>query len=270
MANNFNVFITKIFVLGFCILFVTTGHVFANTQGYNIEQGIEVQGQANVLVAPDSFSLSITIIETGRLTDKIRIVVDNKSNQVIKAAISLGIESKNINSARVNLRVVKNNPTPTVHGLEVYQPLPSNQKSKVFVGTPQVEQTNLRPQYFELSRNIMVNFSNIKDYDQFLNKVIKIGVKQISPLIMSVTDTDKYYQQALTQAVSNAKVKAQKLANQAEQSLGKLLFIKELSRNHYRARSNAMMMSTTSAVGHNLQVGNQAISASVLVKYAID
>jgi len=271
MMNNSNVLFLKVFVIGLSIIFMTTGSAVANTQDY----GIEVQGQASILVEPDSFVLSIAIIETGRFTDKIRAIVDHKSNQVINIAQNLGIESKDINSARVSLRVIKNDSAIELHGLEVNQRLPNNQKSKVFVGTSSSNQqslqhNNVKPQFFELSRNIKISFADIKDYDQFLNKVIKIGVNQISPLTMSVNDTDKYYQQALVQAINHAKIKAQKIANQTERNIGKLIFVKELSRNHYRAQYNSRMMSMTSNANHNSQVGNQAISASVLVKYSIE
>ena len=265
MIKNFNVFFVKVLVVGLFNSFIISASVLATTQDY----GIEVQGQASVLVEPDSFALSIAIIETGRFTDKIRMVVDNKSNQVIQAAQGLGVKSKNINSARVSLRVINDKSALTVHGLEVSQPLPNNQKSKVFVGTPQAKPANITAHSFELRRNITVNFLNIKDYDQFLNKVIKIGVQQILPLTMSISNTDKYYQQALMEAISHARTKAKNIANQTARPLGKLVFVKELSRNHYATRSTAMMMSANS-VGHNSQVGNQAINASVLVKYAIE
>lgn len=256
-------------VISLCFFFMPSSNVLANTQDY----GIEVQGQASVLVEPDSFVLSIAIIEKGRLTDKIRAIVDHKSNQVIKVAQQLGIKAKDINSARVSLRVIKDESTIELHGLEINKNLPSNQKSKVHVGvtSPQDKNpNNVRSQYFELSRNITVNFLNIKDYDQFLNKIIKIGVSQISPLTMSVGDTDKYYQQALAQAVINAKAKALQIANQADQNLGRLVYVKELSSNHYRTRFNSAMMSTNASFEHNSQVGNQTISASVLVKYSIE
>jgi len=264
-------FFTKVFIISACVIFLPLSNAFAETQDY----GIEVQGQASVLVEPDSFALSVSIIETGRLTDKIRVIVDHKSNQVIKAAQSLGIEPQHINSASVFLRVIKNDSAIELHGLEVNQRLPNNQKSKVFVGSSTANQkslkhNNVKPQFFELSRSITVHFSDIKDYDQFLNKVIRIGVNQISPLTMSVGNTDKYYQQALAQAIENAKVKAQKIASQVEQALGELIFVKELSRNHYRSRYNAAMMATTSSVSHNSHVGNQVINASVLVKYSIE
>lgn len=258
---------TKVLVISTCFIFINLSVAQANTQDY----GIEVRGQASVLVEPDSFALSIAIIEKGRLTDKIRARVDHKSNQVIEVAQNIGIKPQNINSARVSLRVIKDEPIIDIHGVEVNQRLLNNQKSKVYVGAPSSNhEDNVRPQSFELSRTITVNFSDIKDYDQFLNAVIKIGVSQISPLTMSVDDTDKYYQQALAQAINNAKMKALQIAKQAEQKLGKLVYVKELSSNHYRARYNSAIMSTNASYEHSSQIGNQAISASVLVKYSIE
>ncbi len=257
-------FFTSVLAISTC--FILPNHVFANTSDY----GIEVRGQASILVEPDRFSLSIAVVERGRWTDKVRLLVDHKSNQVIRAAQRLGIKSQNINSASVSLRVIKEKLTVELHGVEVNQRRPNNQKNKVYVGVPPSNnEDNIKPQSFELSRTITVNFSEIKDYDQFLNAVIKIGVSQISPLTMSVGDTNKYYQQALAQAIKNAKTKALQIAIQSEQKLGKLVYVKEVSSNHYRARYNSAMMSTTS-VGHNSQVGNQVINASVLVKYSIE
>ena len=258
--------ITNSLVINTIFLAAFSHNVMATTQ----EHGIEVKGQGSVMVEPDTFVLSIAITEEGRFTDKIRNIVDIKSEQVIKAAKNLGIKENNINSARVSLRVIDNEPAVIVQGLEVGQTLANNQKSKVYVGANPSLNNNAIQQNFELSRNITVNFTDIKDYDQFLNKVIKIGVSQISPLSMSIADTDKYYQQALVQAISNAKNTAQQIAKQTDQKLGKLIFVKELSSNHYRAQYSPALMSSNANYRHNSQVGEQTISANVLVKYSIE
>jgi len=214
MPKLLTTFFTNVLAVSACFTFVLSSSVLANTSDY----GIEVKGQASVLAIPDGFALSVAVVENGRLTDKIRALVDHKSNQVIEAAQRLGIKPQNINSARVSLRIIKDDPRIDIHGVEMNQRLPNNQKSKVYVGVPPSNhENNVRPQSFELSRTITVNFSDIKDYDQFLNAVIKIGVNQISPLTMSVGDTDKYYQQALAQAIENAKTKAKQIAQQSEQ-----------------------------------------------------
>ncbi|GAA6171814.1 hypothetical protein NBRC116592_14840 [Colwellia sp. KU-HH00111] len=237
--------------------------------------GIEVQGQSGVMVQPDSFALSIAVTEQGRFTDKIRAIVDDKSNQVVAIAKAQGISSDHISSASVSLRVIEAAKNIHLRKVEVNKNLPSEVKSKLHLnirdGKRDASQVDhVIPQYFELSRRITVKFSNIDGYDDFLAKITKIGVSQISPLSMSVADTEKYYQQALSQALSNAKAKAQNLAKQADQSLGRLVSIKELSSNHYRAQYSAPMRSANSGFSHNSQVGNQSINASVLVKFTLE
>lgn len=267
MVKNSIILVTHLLIIGLCTLFTFSSKVSAN----NFDYGIEVKGQASILVEPDRFSLSVSVIEKGQLTDKVRARVDHKSNQIIETAKKLGIEAHNINSARVSLRVIKDDSNIAPHSLDMSQRQSERSKSKIFVGVPSSEQvTNVKPVFFELSRNITVNFSEIKDYDLFLNAVIKIGVSQISPLSMSISESDKFYQQAIAQAVNNAKEKAKQIAIQSEQKLGKLVYVKEMSSHYYQSRNNSAMMSVRASYEHNSQVGNQAISASVLVKYAIE
>lgn len=236
---------------------------------------IEVKGQASVLAQPDRFSLTISIAEQGQFTDKIRAIVDHKSNQVVQVARSLGIKSNNINSARVNLRVVERKPSIRLNNVNISQKVNSsafatNQHSKVNTGnTFPKTQNRSEPQYFELSRTININFSSIETYDQFLINAIKLDVTHIYPLSMSVEDTEKYYQQALIQALKNAKNKAIQLAKHSNVTLGKLLNVTEQSSNYYRANVSTARMSTKFSSDHSSEVGNQAINASVLVKFAI-
>ena len=236
---------------------------------------IEVKGQASILAVPDRFSLSIAIVKRGQFTDKIRAVVDSKSNQVIQIAQSLDIKNHDINSARVTLKVIKDKPSIIVEGIEANQRVghatfPNNQHSKVYVGVnAATNQVSSKPLIFELTRTIDIHFSNIDNYDLFLNKIIKIGVSRISPLVMSVENIDKYYQQALVQAISNAKNKASKIAKHTNVIINKLLYVKELSSNYYTSHLSSSMMSSESASNHISQVGNQAINASVLVKFSI-
>lgn len=254
--------------LAIFMLFSSASSMAVNGETPNIE----VKGQASVSAVPDRFSLSISIVERGRLMDKLKTVVNHKSNQVVQVAKILGIESHDINSARVGLRIIEEKPSITVEGVEINNRVKNgsfenNQHTKVYAGVNSAN--NIKPQLFELSRNININFSKIEDYDHFLSKALKLGVNHISPLAMSVIDTEKYYQQALVQALNNAKKKASQIANHSNVALGKLLFVKEQSSNYYRGRVSSVMMSAESSSNHNSQVGNQLINASVLVQFSI-
>jgi len=230
------------------------------------ENIIEVTGQASVYVQPDTFSLNIALVQTGRNLTKIRQLVDYKSNQIIKIAHSLGLDKERINSARVVLRVIKdrNNTRAQVIGVE-HTVLPN----KAYVGVDSNAAEKNKTQHFELSRSISVQFNKIDEYDKFLAKVINVGVEHISPLSISISDTSMNYQQALEQAIANAKQKAQQIAKQLDVSLNKTVYLKELSNNHYAMRSMAAESFMKSSNTHQSQVAKQAITASVLIKFAI-
>lgn len=263
----------SLFIGSLAISSITTS---VSVMAFNGETpSIEVKGQANILAIPDRFSLNLAIVERGRFTDKIRAVVNQKSNQVIQVAQSLGIKNHDINSARITLKVIKSKPSIVVEGLEANQragntTFPNTQHSKIYVGVNAVtNQHNSKPLIFELTRTISIHFSSIDDYDQFLNNVIKLGVSRIYPIAMSVENTEKHYQQALVQAITNAKNKASKIAKHSNVIIGKLLYVKELSSHYYTPHLSPSMMSADVTPNHSSQVGNQVINASVLVRFSI-
>ena len=234
------------------------------------EMGIEVSGQGSVVVIPDQFSLTLTITERGRVPGKLKALVDKKSNLVINSAKSLDVKESNISSARVNLRIVAEKPSIQVQGVE----LKRARQASIYIDGQSINQqsTNVierKKPLFELSRQIMVNFNNITEYDSFLAQIIKINVSHISSLSMSVAGRDEYYQQALLKAISHAKQKAQRMSKQAGRNLGKIMLIKELSNNQYQPMYAQAMMSDASPSAHSSLTGSQTISARISVKFSL-
>lgn len=269
MMNQYPI---KLFLL--VLISYASMSVKANGIGFyeQVNAGIEVSGSGSVTVTPDNFSLSLNITERGRVTSKLKALVDKKSNLVMQAAKNLGVKSANINSAQVNLRIIEEKPSITVQGLEFSK----NNKGSVFIDgqdmTEQVknnQQGNQKKALFELSRRIRVGFTNIDDYDQFLTQLVKINVSHISSLSMNITQRDKYYQQALLKAITQAKDKAQKMIQHSGGQLGKLIYLKEQSNGAYQPRYAQAMMSESSASNHSSLVGSQTIKASVLMKFAL-
>lgn len=234
------------------------------------DSGIEVSGQGSVIVIPDQFSLTLTITERGRVPTKLKALVDKKSNSVVNAAKSLSVKERNITSARVNLRIIKEKPSIQVQGIEVNK----TRQGSVYIDGQSINQQTTsvnehkRP-LFELSRQITVKFNSIDEYDRFLTQIIKINVSHISSLSMSVEGRDEYYQQALLKAISHAKEKAQRMAKQAGRKIEKLQMIREQSSNHYRPMYAKAMMSDASPEGHASLTGSQTITASVSVKFSL-
>jgi len=247
----------------FCVLFPTVAFSFEET-------GIEVSGQGNVVVIPNQFSLTLTITERGRIPSKLKALVDKKSNSVINAAKSLDVNESDISSTRVNLRIIEEKPSIKIQGVELNR---ARQGSVYIDGKSITKQsTNItehKTPLFELSRQIMVSFNDIAEYDNFLAQIIKINVSHISSLSMSVTGRDEYYQQALLKAINQAKQKAQRMSKEAGRNLGKIILIKELSSNHYRPTYAQSMMSDANPRAHSSLTGSQTITARISVKFSL-
>lgn len=241
-------------------------NVYAATLENNV---IEVRGQATVSMEPDNFAVALDIMQTGRNISKIRVFVDSKSEQVIAMAKSLSIAEININATQIHVQVAQEQSNIYIQGVEVKQRQVQNNNSKVYVGGDFADSNTNNIQNFELSRTITIIFSTLDDYDAFLSNVIKMGIERTSPLVVSVSKSEGSYQQALSNAIKNAKNKAKKIAQQAHLTLGKMTYLKELSSNDYQAKIPVANTHFDFTLKHQPQVIATAISASVLVKFAI-
>lgn len=251
------------FTLIMCLLLPSQTFAFEDV-------GIEVTGEGNIVVIPDQFSLTLTITERGRVPNKLKALVDKKSDSVVNAAKELSIKYADISSARVNLRIVAEKPSIQLQGIELHKARQGN----VYIDGQSINhQANSvkghKKPLFELSRQITVNFEKVVDYDSFLAQIIKINVSHISSLSMNVAGRDEYYQQALLQAINHAQKKAQRMAKQAGRNLGKLLLVKEVSSNHYRPMYAEAMMSDASPRVYTSLIGSQTITARVSVKFSL-
>ncbi len=222
---------------------------------------IEVNGQAEVAILPDNYAITVFIKERGKFADKIRTLVEHKTNQVIQVATNLDISLPDIHSSQISVAIIEAKPSIVVSGVETghkfrKSSFSNKQHNKVYVeGNALTNQNITKPQYLELSRVIEIIFPTSKNYDQFLNKIVKLGFDGIYPQIISDKTIDEYYQQALSKALLNARDKAIKIASYSKVTLGKLISVKETTQMQRK---------------QNYNLDKQFIHAGVLVKYSIE
>ncbi len=254
-----NVVITALLIFNF---------VTATTFAQNFQpQGIEVSGKASVSVVPDVYSLSFSIEKRGKSASKIKALVDQKTDQVIRAIKKLGISTNNIQTAQINLRPIYNKGSIKLLGLDAQEKFANDKKGRAYL-KQETEKNSIKIAAFEVTRYINIKLTRIDDYDRLLEQLVKIGVTKISPLSMSIAEPSKHYQKALAQAVQVAHQKALKLAAQAGVTLGKVRYLKE---NSYNAPiERVRMTSLRSQSYHSSQVSSQEISAEVIITYRIN
>jgi uncharacterized protein YggE len=235
-------------------------HGFANTS-----KGIEVTGKSSVMVVPDLFSLTISIKERGKSANKTKIVVDDKSSKIVKMFIKRGVNEANIDTSQVSMFPIYEKPSITFEHQELQKRLNSQEKISLSGKKSQDDKVS-RLTRFEVSRTITISFKQLSIYDQVLDDMVKLGVSHISPVEMSVSESDKYYQQALYQAIDKAKHKALSIAQQAGVKLGALLSLKESG--FYSPMRYSM--SSEAKTSFSTRITEKAVSAQVIAIYNIE
>jgi hypothetical protein len=255
-----------------CCLFVLLSTSITKVHAHEmLEQGIEVSGKSVIFATPDQFSLSISITERQATAQKAKLIIDHKTNLVVQAAEKIGIAKDKIQTAQVRLNPIFGKLKANVSEIEILnkkrEKVSNNKIQRIHI-QPDIDETVSQMVAFDVSRQITLSFTKLAEYDQLLDQLVKIGVTQISPLSMTVSNAAQLYQKALQQAVTAANTKAQLLAAQTGQTLAGVRYLKEQSyfapAQQMRAQRSELMMANSS---HQSLVSEQQINAEVLVRY---
>lgn len=204
---------------------------------------ITVQGSSNVTAAPTIayVSIGVTTFNKNAATAQSENAV--KMDRVYKTLASLGIKKDKIKTVNYNIspRYDYKNNVASLAGYNVVN-------------------------------SISVTVEALKKVSDVLDMTVKEGVNQSSSIAFGVTDEerDRLYLQALSQAVVNAKEKANTIASAAGIAISKPANIIEGSSSHFvqpNFRAMDMAKMTAEAAPTPISEGELTIEASVTVIY---
>jgi|GEM_PF-1670247 len=258
----------------FIIISLFASDVAAEQQS---EREISVIGKATIAVMPTQFIFTVSISQRGSLASKAKVIVDQKSRLVTNMYLSMGIKKNAIESARLQLIPRYENRSQSAD-FEIHQRINNQNVNQINnrKGNEKIVVNNndnplnsaFKPPkvYFEVIREITITFNDFKQYDQLLDNVVKIGVSRIFPLQTVITNNESLYQEALINALKNAKQKATVIAEQIDAKLGRLSNFEESAYHSPRT----YVMSNQNANNFSSQASKQSVSAQVSVTYAIN
>ena len=222
---------------------LTTGAPAFSAEQVKERKSITVQGSSSVTAAPTIayVNIGVTTFNKNAATAQNENAV--KMDRVYKTLASLGIKKDKIKTVNYNIspRYDYKNNVATLAGYNVIN-------------------------------SIRVTVMDLKKVSDVLDMTVKEGVNQSNSISFGVTDEerDKLYLQALSQAVVNAKEKANTIATAAGITISKPANIIEGSSAHfvqpnYRAMDMAKMASE--AAPTPISEGEMTIGANVTVIY---
>ncbi|WP_448556569.1 SIMPL domain-containing protein [Thalassotalea montiporae] len=250
----------------FALLAINSNHLFAEQA-----KGITVVGKASIAKAPDQFKVVFTLEQRTAIIAKAKAKIDQQTNLLTRAAKAMRIKDDDIKTTSVQVVPIYPKPNTNLHRVYVEQDF--NQSDGVVALNGNAEsKVKARPDraeiVFDLRRQVEVILTDVDDYERLLDKALKIGVTRISPVQSSLAKAETLYQQALTQAVANAKTKALRLAENLGVELGPVQMLNE---HAYRAPGQVMMAAEAFDGARQMKSysGTSEISAEVTVTFML-
>ncbi|MDR3091026.1 MAG: SIMPL domain-containing protein [Clostridiales bacterium] len=208
---------------------------------------VTVTGSGKVTVSPDTAIISVGVRNEG--TDAESVAKENaeKMAKVVAAAKSAGVAEEKIKTSRLSL-----NPKYSY------------------------EKNTSRIVGYNASNQITLTVADIEKAGVILDAAFKAGANYGGGITFTLSDRDKYYQQALTAAVTNAKAKADTIAKAAGvKTLAPSEITESGGYNSYSPiyyndameSANGMMKAASDSVTTPVSAGEIEVSATVSIVY---
>lgn len=204
---------------------------------------INVNGDGEVSVAPD-----IAYVSLGVTTEKSSVGEAQKSNSdtmnnVIAAIKKVGVASEDIKTSNYSISPKYN-----------YEDKTGN---STIVG-------------YTVTSTLSVTVKNISSVGSIIDTAISNGANNSNGIAFGVSDYGKYYNMALTNAISNAKAKAQVIAGCIDVKLSNPAKITENSSGvpvEYPVLYNSIAKNSSTGQGMTVEAGTYKIKANVSLVY---
>lgn len=158
---------------------------------------VSVTGSATITGVPDEFIIQAAAVENGKDVKAISRIANEKVDRVLELAQTLHIDKKDIRA--LSLQITPQwNYQPTRH-LDGYQ----------------------------ARRDITIKLKSMERYAELLEGLVDIGITDIGQTQAQISNSQELAINALTDAVENARIKAEKLAKAAGRKLGPATSISE-------------------------------------------
>lgn len=201
---------------------------------------IIVQAEGTEYTLPDQVTLSLTLENVSPHLSKARDNVERRSEQLLRSIRKFNLDDKDIEAGQIRV-----------------QPEYRWENSKrVQIGT-------------KVSRMMQFNIRDLSIYPDVLDAIFSAKVDTMAQVIFSHSEADALQQRSLAKAIQNAKAKADLMAGQLGQKIGKAYMIEEVGSGRPMpvARKEVMMMADAapSQPQADYQPGEVAFSSQVRV-----
>jgi len=207
----------------------------------NMDALVTVTGEGKIVAVPDEVTINLGVETTGKDPKTVKAENDKSIDAVLKYTKKMGITQNNVKTEYVNLNKNYNYDNKTTT--------------------------------YTARQTMSIKMENMDKYEEVVAGLMTEGVNTINGIQFSSSKQEEYEQQARTQAILNAKEKAQQYLSPLGQKVGAARMITESGASTPQPMpmmKTRSMMSMDESSGETLAAGEITITESVEVSFYIE
>jgi uncharacterized protein YggE len=209
--------------------------------GGHADEYISVHADGWIDAIPDTLTLRASAEASGKDVEALQRSADRTASLVTEAAVELGVATDDIDTSRLSVR-------PDFQWRE---------GQRIYLG-----QT--------VRREMVIVLRDTDRYGVLIQALSRFDLHDLSQPQLSHSDLDSLKLEAMEKALENGFRKARRIADSIGVKLGAVLRVEEQGAFHPSPGPRMMAAEAVSADAPNVQFGPQRISASVVMRFAID
>ena len=227
----------KIILCSLCLLFVTNVS-YANTD--NTSQNIHtitIEGSGNLSVEPDTVSINIGVSTNSSNAKNAQENNAKIVNDIYTNLYSLGLSKNNIETSNYNF-------------------------------SPTYDSENNKINGYSVNNTITITTNDTSSIGEIIDVSLKAGANQVNSITFSRKNATSLKQEALKQAVTDAKNKANAIAKELNVEIINVVSVNEQNVSVYSNRLNSYALKSAE-IGTTISSANVDINATVNIVFEI-
>ena len=227
----------KIILCSLCLLFVTNVS-YANTD--NTSQNIHtitIEGSGNLSVEPDTVSINIGVSTNSSNAKNAQENNAKIVNDIYTNLYSLGLSNNNIETSNYNF-------------------------------SPTYDSENNKINGYSVNNTITITTNDTSSIGEIIDVSLKAGANQVNSITFSRKNATSLKQEALKQAVADAKNKANAIAKELNVEIINVVSVNEQNVSVYSNRLNSYALKSAE-IGTTISSANVDINATVNIVFEI-
>ena len=175
---------------------ITGGLLMGERANAEATQGLHLSGQGEIAVVPDLARLTLQISEEGQDAVALKDAVDRVTAGVLELADDLGIASKDVVAASMNI-------------------YPSSRRRK----------DGERESFVSVSRTIQLTVRRLERLPEVVNRSLRLGINGVNGIQLDTSRRTELEREALQLAIADARAEAERVAAGFAVTLGPVLTV---------------------------------------------